>query len=152
MQAAKDETANSALERTRSARRSPRRWTDNSALREERVRPTITRLATLFALLLLAAPFAAEAQPAGQTHRIGALMSGSFESRRTVLEAFRQGLRDLGYTEGQNIVIEYRFTEEEERLDDLAAELVRLKVDVIVTSGITGALAAKRATTTVPIV
>jgi ABC-type uncharacterized transport system substrate-binding protein len=80
-------------------------------------------------------------------------MSGSPEPRRAVLDAFRQGLRDVGYTEGQNIVIEYRFTEErDERLSDLAAELVQLKVDVIVTSGIPSALAAKQATTTIPIV
>jgi putative ABC transport system substrate-binding protein len=80
-------------------------------------------------------------------------MSGSPEARRAVLDAFRQGLRDFGYTEGRNIAIEYRFSEEsDERLSDLAAELVQLKVDVIMTSGIPPALAAKRATTTIPIV
>jgi putative ABC transport system substrate-binding protein len=80
-------------------------------------------------------------------------MSGPLEPRRAVLEALRQGLRDLGYTEGQNVVIEYRFSEgRDERLRDLAAELVRLKMDVIVTAGIPPALAVKRATTAIPIV
>ncbi len=96
---------------------------------------------------------AAAAQPPGKVPRIGVLMSGSPESRRTVLGAFRQGLGDLAYTEGQNILFEYRFSEgRDERLPDLAAELVGLKVDVIVTAGIPPALAAKRATTTIPIV
>jgi putative tryptophan/tyrosine transport system substrate-binding protein len=103
--------------------------------------------------LLLALGFPAEAQQLGKTPRIGILMFGSPEARRAVLDAFRQGLRDFGYIEGQNIVIDYRFTEErDERLSDLAVELVQLKVDVIVTSGIPPAAAAKRATTTIPIV
>jgi ABC-type uncharacterized transport system substrate-binding protein len=102
---------------------------------------------------LLPFGFLVEAQQAKKVPRIGVLMSGSPEPRRAVLDAFRQGLRDVGYTEGQNIVIEYRFTEErDERLSNLAAELVQLKVDVIVTSGIPPALAAKQATTTIPIV
>jgi putative ABC transport system substrate-binding protein len=80
-------------------------------------------------------------------------MSGSPEPRRAILDAFRQGLRDLGYIEGNNIVIEYRFSEgRDERLPDLAAELVQLKVDAIVTSGIPPPLAAKKATKTIPIV
>jgi putative ABC transport system substrate-binding protein len=69
-----------------------------------------------------------------------------------MVEAFRQGLRELGYAEGRNIRIEYRWTEgRDERLPDLAADLARLKVDIIVTSGL-GTQAAKRATSTIPIV
>jgi putative ABC transport system substrate-binding protein len=80
-------------------------------------------------------------------------MSGSPEPRRAVLEAFRQGLRELGYVEGKNIAIEYRFSEgKDERLPELATELVQLKVDIIVTSGIPPPLAAKKATKTIPIV
>ncbi len=110
-------------------------------------------LASVLALGALIRFGAAEAQPPGKSPRIGVLMSGSLEPHRAVLEAFRQGLRKLGYTEGQNILIEYRFSEgREERLPDLAAELVQLKVDVIVTAGIPAALAAKRVTATIPIV
>jgi putative tryptophan/tyrosine transport system substrate-binding protein len=106
----------------------------------------------LATILLTTAPFAQAQQP-GKTPRIGVLMSGSPEARRAVLDAFRQGLRDFGYTEGKNIMIEYRFTEgRDDRLSELAAELVQLKVDIIMTSGIPPALAAKRATTTSPIV
>jgi putative tryptophan/tyrosine transport system substrate-binding protein len=106
----------------------------------------------LLTTLLLGAVYAQAQQPV-KTPRIGVLMSGSPETRRAVLDAFRQGLRDFGYTDGRNIVIEYRFTEgKDERLADLASELIQLKVDVIVTSGIPPALAAKRATTTIPIV
>jgi putative ABC transport system substrate-binding protein len=106
----------------------------------------------LLTTLLLGVVYAQAQQPV-KTPRIGVLMSGSSEARRAVLDSFRQGLRDFGYTEGHNIVIEYRFDEgRDERLSDLAAELVQLKVDLIVTSGIPPALAAKRATTTIPIV
>jgi putative ABC transport system substrate-binding protein len=69
------------------------------------------------------------------------------------IEAFRQGLRDLGYVEGKNIVIEYRYAEEKlERLADLAADLVKIGVDVIVVLSTPAALAAKKATLTIPIV
>ena len=91
-------------------------------------------------------------QPAG-IPRIGILIgpSASFFSAR--VEAFRQRLRELGYAEGKNIVIEYRYAEGKlERLPDLAAELVRLKVDVIVTGGGPTILAAKKASATIPIV
>ena len=72
---------------------------------------------------------------------------------RPAYEAFRQGLRELGYVEGKNIVIEYRYAEEKlDRLPALAAELVRLKVDVIVTAGPSATRAAKEATNTIPIV
>ncbi len=102
---------------------------------------------------LLAAPLAAETQQAGSAYRIGYLSAGSATSNPRVLEAFRQGLRELGRVEGQNIVIEYRWAEGRfDRLSDLAAELVRLKVDVIVAAPTPAALAAKNATGTIPIV
>jgi putative ABC transport system substrate-binding protein len=102
---------------------------------------------------LLAAPRAAEAQSAGKVYRIGYLSSGSASSNPRVIEAFRQGLQELGWVEGQNIAIEYRWAEGRlDRLPDLAEELVRLKVDVIVASPTPGATAAKKATGAVPIV
>ncbi len=102
----------------------------------------------------LAAPLAAEAQQAGKVHRIGYLSGSSATAQSHFIEAFRQGLRELGWVEGQNIVIDYRFAEGRfDRLPDLAAELVRLKVDIIVGAGGTPpAAAAKNATGTIPIV
>ena len=102
---------------------------------------------------LLVAPLAAEAQPAGTVYRIGYLSAGSGTSNPRILEAFRQGLRELGWVEGQNIAIEYRWAESRfDRLPDLAADLIRLKVDVIVAAPTPAALAAKNATGTVSIV
>ena len=102
---------------------------------------------------LLAAPRAAGAQPAGKVHRIGYLSSSSSTAHLPLSEAFRQALRELGWVEGQNIVIEYRFAEGRfDRLPDLAAELVRLKVDIIVATPTPTAVAAKNATATIPIV
>src|SRR5262249_34771309 len=99
------------------------------------------------------APLAAPAQQPGKVWRIGLLMSPSVSSERARIEAFRQGLGDLGYAEGRNIVIEYRYADgNAERLPTLADELVRLKVDLIVTAGDFGIRAAKEATTTIPIV
>jgi putative ABC transport system substrate-binding protein len=108
---------------------------------------------TVLALLALgAAPFAAEAQQAAKVARIGYLSTNLAASPNRP-EAFRQGLRDLGYVEGRNLVIEYRYAEGKvEQLPALAAELVALKVDVIVASGTLAALAAKQATSTLPIV
>src|SRR6266568_6456288 len=101
--------------------------------------------------VLLVAPLA-EAQQAAKVPRIGYL-SPNLAANPPQHEAFRQGLRDLGYAEGRNVVIEYRSAEGKfERLPALAAELVALKVDVIVTSETPAALAAKRATSTIPIV
>jgi putative tryptophan/tyrosine transport system substrate-binding protein len=101
---------------------------------------------------LLAAPLAAEAQQAAKVARIGYLSPNQATSPH-LREAFRQGLRDLGYVEGRNLVIEYRDAEGKvERVPALAAELVALKVDVIVASANLAALAAKQATTTLPIV
>ena len=105
------------------------------------------------ALGLLAAPLAADAQQPGKVHRIGYLSSGSSTAAPHLREAFRQGLRELGWVEGQNIVIEYRFAEgRSERLPDLAAELIRLKVDIIVAATTPVAMAAKNATATITIV
>ena len=105
--------------------------------------------ALVIALALLATPLAAQAQPAGKVSRIGVLAATSWPP----FESFRQGLQDLGYVEGRNILIEYRFTEgRQERFPDLAAELVRLKADVIVTWGTPAAKAAQNASGTVPVV
>ena len=106
------------------------------------------------ALALLAAPLAVAAQPSLKAYRIGWLSLGYAppNSNHGVGE-FQQGLRDAGYVEGTNFTIVYRYASGKlERLPDLAAELVRLPVDVIVTSGEPAALAAKRATNTIPIV
>src|SRR6266481_5782279 len=101
---------------------------------------------------LLATPFAAEAQQATKIARIGYLSINAVSGRH-LTEAFRQGLRDLGYVEGGNVVIEWRDTEgRAERLSALAAELLALKVDVIVAPSTLAALAAKQATSTLPIV
>jgi putative ABC transport system substrate-binding protein len=101
-------------------------------------------------LALFTAPLTAAAQQAGKIPRIGILRPGSPPD--PLIEAFRQGLRELGYAEGRDVTIEYRWTEgRDERLPDLAADLARLKVDIIVTSGL-GTQAAKRATSTIPIV
>ena len=102
---------------------------------------------------LLAAPLAAEAQPVGRVYRIGYFTIPSRDSAQGVADAFQRGLRDLGWIEGQNIVIDYRFADGNvDRLPDLAAELVRLRVDVIVAGATAAVIAAKNATRTIPIV
>ncbi len=103
--------------------------------------------------MLLAPCFPAEAQQPTKIPRIG-FLSGGFPSTNSARhEAFRQGLRELGYVEGKNIVVEYRYAEvKADRERELAAELARLKVDVIVTTGPTVTRAAKEATVTIPIV
>ena len=105
-------------------------------------------------LLFLVAPPPAGAQPAGKVWRIGYLsLTSDSVSYRPWLAALRDGLRDLGYVDGQNIVIEPRYAAGQvERLSPLAAELVRLKVDVLVTAPAGTALAAKSASRTIPIV
>ena len=101
---------------------------------------------------LLAAPLAAGAQPAPRNARIGYLAT-NLATTPHLQDAFRQGLRDLGYVEGRNLVIEYRSAEgKPDRLAVLAAELVALNIDVIVAPGTPQALAAKQATRTLPIV
>ena len=102
--------------------------------------------------LLLALSFPAEAQQPKKVLRIGVLSPGS-PGPSPLLDAFRQGLRELAYVEEQNVVLEYRYAEaKSERLPELAAELVRLKVDVIFTINATAARAAKNVTKTIPIV
>jgi len=100
---------------------------------------------------LVAAPLAAGAQPAGRTYRIGLL--NDFAVQSNPAPSFRQGLHDLGYVEGRDFVIEYRWAAGHlDRLPELAADLVRANVDVIVTSGTPGIRAAKQATQNIPIV
>jgi len=100
---------------------------------------------------LLAAPLAAEAQPAGKVYRIGLLSQG--QPVKAALEALQQGLRERGYAEGRNLIWEFRSTDGSlDQLPQFAEELVRLKVDVILARASSGAMAAKRATTSIPIV
>ena len=109
-------------------------------------------LVVLLASSLLAAPLVAKAQPA-KVHRIGFLSVASSSPMAPRVDAFRQGLRELGYVEGQNITIEYRWAEGKgERLPGLAAELIRLKVGIMVVHGVVAAVAAREASTTIPIV
>ena len=111
----------------------------------------ITRRA--FCSILLALPFSARAQQTGKIFRIGFLDGGTAAGSAVLVQVFLQELSKLGWIEGKNITIEYRFAEQKrERVPELAAELVRLRVDLIVTSGTPPALAAKKATTTIPIV
>jgi putative tryptophan/tyrosine transport system substrate-binding protein len=106
-----------------------------------------------FAGALLAASLVAHAQPVGKVYRIGILEPIPAEQNAANLDALRKGLRNLGYVEGRNLIIEYRSADgRAERFPDLAAELVRLKVDLIVTRGTPAARAAKRATETIPVV
>jgi putative ABC transport system substrate-binding protein len=110
-------------------------------------------LRVVLAVGFFAASVAAEAQQAAKVHRIGVLEPTPMELNTANLDAFRQGLRELGYIEGQNVVIDYRsFDGRPERLPDLAAELLRSKVDLIVTRGTPAVIAAKNATRTTPIV
>jgi putative ABC transport system substrate-binding protein len=106
------------------------------------------------ALLLLVAAVAAEAQQAGKIYRIGVLLGGALPSRQSQLDAFRQGMRDLGYVEGRDILFEIRAPEREEDAPfaELAADLVRLKVDLLVVQATGPILAAKKATSAIPIV
>jgi putative ABC transport system substrate-binding protein len=101
---------------------------------------------------LLAAPLAAEAQQAEKVYRVGILSAGQQNLRETDA-VFPQALRELGWIEGKNVVFETRYADDRlDRLPELAAELIRLKVDLIVTYGTLAPLAAKRATATIPIV
>jgi putative ABC transport system substrate-binding protein len=111
-------------------------------------------LAAVLAMAVLGAPLAAPAQPAGKISRVGFVsvqpVSSSPEPR---FQAFRQELRALGWVDGQNVVVEYRWGEGQEgRLRALASELVRFPVDVIVTTDLASTLAARSATGTIPIV
>src|SRR5215471_12061786 len=106
------------------------------------------------ALGVVLGPLGAQAQPSGKVWRIGMLETTSPTLNVANLDAFRQGLRDLGYVEGQNLVITYRSADgRPERFPALATELVRLPVDLILTRGTPAALAAKQATHgTIPVV
>jgi putative ABC transport system substrate-binding protein len=102
---------------------------------------------------VFAASSTAKAQQTGKLYRIGLLGPANASSWARYIAALRQGLRELGYEEGKNLVIEYRWAEEDlDRLPALASELVNLKVDLIVTDGTPGSRAAKQATTTIPVV
>jgi putative ABC transport system substrate-binding protein len=107
----------------------------------------------LLTIFLLASVHLAWAQQPGKVPRIGILPPGPISERVHLWEAFRQGLRELGYVEGQNIILVFPSGEvKPERLPHLAAELVSLKVDVIVAAAIVAVQAAKEATKTIPIV
>jgi putative tryptophan/tyrosine transport system substrate-binding protein len=122
------------------------------ALIRMRPMPTILSFSLLF-FLVSASSQIANAQQPKKVPRIGFLGATSPSIESTRIEAFRQGMRELGYVEGKNIAIEWRWAEGKfDRLPDLATELVRLGVDVIVTGGSTSSGAAKRVTTTIPIV
>jgi putative tryptophan/tyrosine transport system substrate-binding protein len=113
---------------------------------------TIALLITL-ALGLLVAPLAATARPAGGAVTIGYLGNSSPSLEPDLVEAFREGLRQLGYVEGQNLIIRYVWAEgQQERYADLARELVQLQPDIILTAGTPGTLAAMHATPSIPIV
>ena len=115
----------------------------------------MTKKMILLALcsLLLAPCSAVDAQQTGKIFRIGFLDNSTASGIAVLLEAFQQELRKLGWIEGKNIAIEYRFSElKAERLSELAADLVRLNVDLIVVTGERHRRAAKNATTTIPIV
>src|ERR1051325_1205101 len=114
--------------------------------------PVLSQTAAIFAMLF-ALCISAHAQQAEKLFRIGFLDNSTAAGMAVLLDAFRQELSKLGWMEGKNITIDYRFAEQKpERLSDLAMDLVRLKVDLIMVSGGQPALAAKSATTTVPIV
>jgi putative ABC transport system substrate-binding protein len=107
----------------------------------------------VLALGITLAPLAIEAQQAGKVARVGVIEATSPSAGRPILDAFREGLRDLGYTEGQNVIIDERWAEERpERFPALIAQLVRLNPDVLVIGSNSGARAAKDAKTTIPVV
>ena len=115
-------------------------------------RQALTRLITAV-LLFVAVPVAVEAQDPTRVWRIGFLGSGSYSSGDPRVEALRHGLRELGYVEGRNLAFEFRWADgNADRLPGLAAELAKLKVDVIVTQGTQATDAARRSITAIPIV
>jgi ABC-type uncharacterized transport system substrate-binding protein len=126
----------------------PFRMIDNARMRRPLTKAALASL--LFAGAVLALAVTAEAQQPAKVRRIGFLSPTSADSR---VEAFRQGLRELGYEEGRNIRMEYRWANGRfEQLPDLAMELVRLKVDILVAVVTQASIAAKKATSTIPIV
>ena len=105
------------------------------------------------AMVILACASFTDAQQLAKVFRIGVLVSGSASTHKSRIDAFRQGLQELGYIDGKNVVLEFRYAEgKRERFADLAAEMVRLKPDVIVVGGTGFTAAAKQATSTIPIV
>jgi putative ABC transport system substrate-binding protein len=115
-------------------------------------RRTVGGIVTLI-LSLLTAPLTSQAQPAAHVPRLGLLMPGSASGYASLLEAFRHGLRDLGYVESRTITLEYRFADgQADRLPALVAELAQLPVDVLVVDGTVALRPAQHATTTIPIV
>jgi putative ABC transport system substrate-binding protein len=114
---------------------------------------TCRRIGLLVLFACLMAPLATDAQPVGKVWRIGFLHTSSPSANEPLVEAFRQRLRELGYVEGQNIAVESRWSPGQvEAVPALAAELVRLPVDLIFAGGMTASLAARDATRTIPIV
>jgi len=110
-------------------------------------------LSVLLATLFLATASLADAQQTGKVVRIGFLDPSTASGSAVLVDAFRQELSKLGWIEGKNISVDYRFAEgKRERLPELAVDLVRLKVNLIVVTGMQSALAAKKATTNIPIV
>jgi len=110
-------------------------------------------MASVVAMLFFVAPLAAGAQPAGNVHRIGFLGNSTAALEAHLVGPFREGLRELGYVEGQNIVIEYRWAEGKyQRFPALIAELLAQRVEVIVTAGTPASLAVKKATPSVSLV
>jgi len=113
----------------------------------------VAALALLASALFVAAPSTADAQPVAKVYRVGVILTAASHEVKGVATELDEGLRELGYVEGRNLVIERRFAEgKPERLDGLAAELVRLNVDVIVTGSNPVIVAVKRATATIPVV
>jgi putative ABC transport system substrate-binding protein len=113
--------------------------------------PTSTRLTSVVAVLFFALPFAAEAQ-GGKVPRIGVLFAAPVAPGAQLIGGLRQGVRELGYLDGQNVSLDIRFSDERSELQAHAAELVRLNVDVIVATGNTAIDAAQKATTSISIV
>jgi putative ABC transport system substrate-binding protein len=127
------------------------RWVDASLKTLGKRTAALAAIALLVSLV--AATFGVDAAPAERLYRIGMLERTSAATNAANVEGFRQGLRELGYVEGETFVIEYRSAEgRDERFAALAAELVRAKMDLIVTRGTPAALAAKQATGTIPVV
>jgi putative ABC transport system substrate-binding protein len=117
------------------------------------MKPRTAAVSVIFALALIAVPVAAEAQQARKVSRVGVLVLGPAGANAPDLAAFLERMNQLGYVEGQNLQIESRFADREmDRLPRLAADLVRINVDVIVTITTPAAQAAKAATATIPIV
>ena len=122
-------------------------------VRRENTRMNQTIFRFMFCAMLLALCIPAAAQQPGKVFRIGFLDNSTASGMAILVDAFREELRDLGWIEGKNFTIEYRFAEQKpERLPELAADLVRLKVDLIVVTETPVALAAKRATAFIPVV